>query len=84
MERGRQGQGSQGAGWGRGYQVVSSSTHLVRVGAMSHSGFANCGWGREKQELARLLTYKAQPGRYGEKLSKPPAAPGVGRGLVGS
>lgn len=84
MEVGRQGQGSGGAGGGQGCQVINSSTHLVRVGAMSHSGFANCGWGREKQELARLLTYKAQPGRYGEKLSKPPAAPGVGRGVMGS
>lgn len=74
----------------RDCQVVKLSTHLVGVGAVSHSGFANCGWrvGREKQRSQQghpsihPSICKAQPGSYGgnSKLPQPPGKGGWDRG----
>lgn len=48
--------------WGGGDGAVTSSTHLVGVGAMSHSGFANCGWwGGEKQSSQRGPSPQSPP-----------------------
>lgn len=50
-------------GWREGREtVIESSTHLVRIGAMSHSGFANCGLVGER---------KAEKNQRGYSSTKP-------------
>lgn len=54
-------------------QVGKSSTHLVRVGAMSHSGFANYVGEREKQRgVSRPGTHMARQGELGPSKQEPP------------
>lgn len=39
--------GGGGSAGKQGTGIVASSTHLMRVGAMGHSGFTNCGSERQ-------------------------------------
>lgn len=64
--------------WGDG--VLKASTHLVRVGAMSHSGFANYAAGREKQrEVSEVTAHQARPAKQGETLDPPTTCGEEGR-----
>lgn len=43
-------------------KVLGSPTHLMRVGAVGHSGLANWGgWGREKQRGISEVTHPQSP-----------------------
>lgn len=58
-------------------RVGKSSTHLVRVGAMSHSGFANYVGEKEKQRgVSRPGTHMARQGGPGPSGQEPPT-PGL-------